>query len=436
MTRTILLLLLASASGGCAALTNPVADGVPVNRIPPEALPRPKAELRPLPLTLLRQKPPEVYLLDAGDVLAVVASEILGPGDQLPPINRPDQPGQIPVVGYPIPIREDGTISLPLLPPIPVRGKTVKEVERLLFDTITGRTGGPELVKPNAARVSVQLYQRRQIQVLVTREDSAGGGAVGPGATGGGIGGGIGANLTPTATGGGGTGKRGLSFSINLPAGENDVFHALNATGGLPGLDAKNEVVIVRGGRNFCDAADAAARTIRIPLRVYPDQPISIREDDIILRDGDVVSIEARDREVFYTAGLIGTGVFPLPRDIDLDILQAVAFVRGPLANGSFSQTAFSSSAVNGGLGNPNASLVSVLRQLPEGRQLVIRVDLNKALRDPRERILVQPGDFIVFQETPGEATLRYMSQKVIISYFFNIFRSEHTGATGAGVIP
>ena len=43
------------------------------------------------------------------------------------------------------------------------------------------------------------------------------------------------------------------------------------------------------------------------------------------LHDGDVVSIEARDREVFYTAGLIGSLVVPLPRDIDLNVLQAIA---------------------------------------------------------------------------------------------------------------
>ena len=38
-------------------------------------------------------------------------------------------------------------------------------------------------------------------------------------------------------------------------------------------------------------------------------------------------------------------------------------------------------------------------------------MDLNRAFRDPRERILIQPGDIIVLQETPGEAFARYFTQ-------------------------
>jgi hypothetical protein len=39
-----------------------------------------------------------------------------------------------------------------------------------------------------------------------------------------------------------------------------------------------------------------------------------------------------------------------------------------------------------------------------------IRVDLRKALRDPRERILVQPGDMLILQEKPCEAVARYLT--------------------------
>jgi translation initiation factor IF-1 len=253
------------------------------------------------------------------------------------------------------------------------------------------------------------------------------------GALGAGFGGG--ANPFTAAAGVGGGGKRGQGFTVNLPAGENDVLRALNATGGLPGLDARNEVVIIRGGKNYCDATDEARRTVRIPLRVYPDQAITIREDDIILRDGDVVSIEARDNDVFYTAGLVGTTVYPLPRDVDLNIIQAIAVIRGPLVNGSFSQSAFSSSAVNGGIGNPNASLCSVLRQTSDNRQFEIRVDLNKALRDPRERILIQPGDIVVVQERPGEALTRYLTSTFRFGTAFNLLtRPDATIGLGASL--
>ena len=438
MTRTIHLIFLATmlALSGCAAVTNPVADGIPVNRLPPEILGLSKADLRPIPLTLLRQNPPDAYLLDGGDILAVVANEVIAAGDQQAPIRLSDQPGQAAVVGYPVPVREDGTISIPLLPPINVRGKSVKQVERELFDVITGKNGGRELVKAEAARVSVQLLQRRQYQVLVVREDAAGLGvssAVGSAAFG--IGGRNSIGF-PTGISGSASGNQNRGFTVNLPAYENDVLRALNASGGLPGLDAKDEVVITRGGRDYCDAANPAGRTIRIPLRVYPEQPVSIREEDIILQEGDVISIESRDSEVFYTAGLIGSGVYPLPRNVDVNVLQAIALVRGPLVNGSFSQNAFIGSAVNSGVGNPNASLVTVLRQLPDQHQIAIRVDLNKALQDPRERVLIQPGDFIVMQERSGEAVTRYLTQTFQLNSLFNFVTAPDGNITFGGSAP
>lgn len=442
MTRTVILLLAAaSASGGCAALTNPVADAVPMTHLPPEVIGRPKADLRPLPLTLLRQRPPADYPLDSGDVLAVVASEVIAPGDQAPPVQLPDQPGRPAVVGYPVPVRDDGTISIPLLAPIPVRGKTVREVERILLETVTGKRGGRELVKPEAARVSVQLLQRRQYQVLVVRGDTPSGNGVGPsGFGGGGVGGGLGlGGLIPGAgfaAGGGATGKQGMGFNVSLPAYENDVFRALNATGGLPGADAKNEVLVIRGGAGYCDAADQASRTIRIPLQAYPDQPITIREEDVILHDGDVVMIESRQREVFYTGGILGSGIFPLPRDIDLDVIQAICLVRGPLVNGSFSQSALNGSSVSSGLGNPNATLVSVLRQLPDQRQIEIRVDVAKALREPKERLRLQPGDIVVMQETPKQAMVRYITNQLRISTTFDVIKSASINSVGTIINP
>lgn len=442
MTRTVILLLAAAApaSGGCAALTNPVVDAVPITHLPPEVIGRPKADLRPLPLTLLRQRPPTEYPLDSGDVLAVVASEVIAPGDQAPPVQFPDQPGRPAVAGYPVPVRDDGTISIPLLAPIPVRGKTVREVERILLETVTGKRGGKELVKPEAARVSVQLLQRRQYQVLVVRGDTPSGNGVGPsGFGGGGIGGGLGiGGLIPGAgfAGGGAGGKQGLGFNVSLPAYENDILRALNSTGGLPGADAKNEVVVIRGGAAYCDAADQASRTIRIPLRVYPDQPVTIREEDVILHDGDVLMIESREREVFYTGGILGSGIFPLPRDTDLDVIQAIAFARGPLVNGSFSQTAFTSSSINTGLGNPNATLVSVLRQLPDQRQIEIRVDVAKALREPKERLRLQPGDILIMQETPKQAMVRYLTQTIRITTVFDVIKSASINSTGVSTNP
>lgn len=415
MTRATVLLLvaLASASGGCAALTNPVADGVPVRRLPAEVLGRPKSELRPIPLTLLRQKEPEPYLLDKGDVLAVVADDVIAPATVQPPVRLPDQLNPTAAVGFPVPVSENGTISIPRLPPLSVKGKTVTEVEALIRDAVTGK-GGPELLKN--PRVTVQLLQKRRYQILVVREDTQ------PVQ--------FQTQLNNPVFGGI---KKGNGITISLSAGENDVLRALNATGGPPGLDAKNEVVILRG---TADPADPAARVTRIPLRVYPEQPLAIREEDIILKDGDILTIEARDTEVYYTAGLVGAGQFPLPRDYDLDVIQAIAQVRGPLLNGGFTQNAFVANAVGSGVGNPSPSLCTVLRQLPDRRQIPIRVDLNRAFIDPRERVLIQPGDVIVLQERPSEAIVRYFTQSIRFTTVLETIRAGSLTGTAVSTNP
>src|SRR5690242_20117125 len=92
---------------GCAALTNPVANGVPVRRLPPELLAPSKEGARPLPLTLLRQKPPDGYRLGPDDVLGVWVEGVLGEQNQLPPIHFPETQGAPPALGVPIPVRAD-----------------------------------------------------------------------------------------------------------------------------------------------------------------------------------------------------------------------------------------------------------------------------------------------------------------------------------------
>lgn len=425
MLRLVALLLAAAAtaSGGCAALTNPVADAVPINRLPAEVLGRSKSELQAVPLTMLRQSEILEYRLDKGDVLAIVADEVLGQENILPPVRMPDPQNSTAAVGYPVPVNDDGTISLPRLKAISVKGKTLPEVEKLIFTAMTG--GDKQIVKPDAAHVTVQLLQKRRYQILVVREDTV------P----------IPFQNQANQPVFGGT-KKGAGFTISLQAGENDVLRAMNATGGPPGLDAKNEVIVLRGGFNPAEPAapnEAARKTAertRIPLRVYPDQQLVIREEDIILKEGDVVLIQARDTEVYYTAGLLGAGETILPRDRDLNVIQAIAQVRGPLLNGSFTQNAFVANSVANGVGNPNASLCVVLRQLPDRRQLPIRVDLNRAFIDPRERLLIQPGDIIVLQERPGEAFARYLTQTIRINTAFEAIRSATLNQTITGNNP
>src|SRR5260370_5060125 len=64
--------------GGCAAVSNPVGDGIPARFLPPETFGESKDAYQQIPLTYLRQPAPEVYRLAPGDVLGVWVEGVLG----------------------------------------------------------------------------------------------------------------------------------------------------------------------------------------------------------------------------------------------------------------------------------------------------------------------------------------------------------------------
>lgn len=440
-----------SLLAGCAALTNPVANGIPVRRLPPELLGEAREDQVMLPLNLLRRKPPDTYLLEPGDVLGVYVQDFLGETGGAPPVNFPESADLPPAIGFPIPIRDDGTISLPEVREVRVEGLTIEQAEAAIIKAYTDG----ELLAPGRERIIVTLIRRRQVRVLVFRQDN-------PEAsniqiqTGGFLAGSRG-TLTGGSTPFGSSG--GAGHELELPVGQNDLLNALARTGGLPGNDAANEVIILRGYFDsdqeaieffhefpwMCDPELALAavaederpgRVVRIPLRLSPGQPLPFSPEDVILHSGDILFIQSRDAELFYTGGLLPPGQFPLPRDYDLDVIEAVVSVGGPLVSGGFGINLLSGAIINQGIGNPSPSNLTVLRKTPDGGQVPIQVDLNMALRDPRERILVQPGDVLILQETPGEAFARYFTQTFSFSLFSDVIRTSRTTGTAGVIVP
>src|ERR1019366_4369777 len=69
---------LVAGFSGCAAVTNPVADGLPVRYLPEEFLAKPKDPAQTIPLDLLGQQAPETYRLAPDDVLGVFIEGVLG----------------------------------------------------------------------------------------------------------------------------------------------------------------------------------------------------------------------------------------------------------------------------------------------------------------------------------------------------------------------
>ncbi|WP_231746838.1 polysaccharide biosynthesis/export family protein [Maioricimonas rarisocia] len=413
---------------GCAAVTFP-ETGVPVYRVPEELLSPPKDPTRTINLSLLRQEQPEEHLLAPGDVLGIWVEGVFGARGDTPPVRFSSRRGDFPSsTGLPYTISPRGTVDLPVVGELNVEGMTLAEVKTAIRKAYVEDR---PIIQAGFERIIVTLVQPREYNVLVLRQET---------------GTAVGSRESPTQFQEINRFKRGTGYVVTLQAYENDVLHALVYSGGLPGIDAVNEVRIQK--RRFTSAAEAemlkeqfeesgepvpafGAHEIRIPLRMVPGTPLPINEEDIILEDGDVVFIEARESEVFYTGGLLPTNELVLPRDHDLDVLEAIVLARGPVLSGGLlpGSLAFSAELLEGDIGGPSPTHVIVLRKTQDGRQYPIRVDLNKAIKDPRERIIIQPNDVVLMQQTPEEAIARYATN----IFSFRIFgrflnRGDATG--------
>lgn len=423
-----LLAALLSGSGGCASLTNPLADAMPVRAAPDYLLAPSKDDEVTIPLTVLSLPADTVYRVAPGDVLGIWIEGILGAANQPPPLHVSvapvlrDQRRSTASVGYPVPVDPEGTITLPLVGSIPVTGKTMSEIQKALVAAYT-----PRFLKAGNERILVTLLQPRQVRVLVLRQES---------------------QVFTTSLDGQvvPAGKRGTGQIVELGANENDILHALTLSGGLPSLDVYNKVIVFRNGFRNEVSARALLETFKdqgkpcmmpppaasIPLRMKCGHPPLLPPELISLQEGDVVFLEARDREIFFTGGLLPAGEHILPRDRSLDVLEAVARVRGPLLNGEFGTNNLAGNLVAPGIGNPSPSLLVVIRKLPGGGQIPIRVDLNRALTDARERLVLQHGDFVLLQEHPTEALTRYFSTSFIN---WQLTWQAIRTSTGAGVL-
>jgi hypothetical protein len=419
---------------GCAAITSPVANGLPARLIPPELLAESKEDLVQVPLRRLQLPATTSYKIGPGDILAVYVESVLGEEGQLPPINLPDVESKLqPSVGFPLPVLDDGTIPLPLLDPLPVQGLTIPEARTAIFKAYRDR----QIILPEEQIVLVTLIRPRQIRVLVIREDTPNTG-----------GGGSNVQFRPIR---GFTGnpisygsRRGTGDVVELPAYQNDILTALAKTGGLPGTDAVNEIIVQRAGSNGQkswddvrprDGSESSLEDegIRIPLRLRRGEPIPFSAEDVILHEGDIVYVNARPMEAFYTGGLLPAIQVPLPRDEDIDVLEAISLIGGPMLNGGVNSNNFSGSLVSAGIGSPSPSLLTIVRKSPSGQQFPIRVDVDRALVDARERILVKDGDLLLLQETPSQAVARYLTNVFQLNIISTpLRRGDATGAISA----
>jgi protein involved in polysaccharide export with SLBB domain len=406
---------------GCSAITQPI-DAIPAKRVPPAFFAEPKNELVPVDVSLLALEPPRDYLISGGDILGVYIEGVLpfnppNAPPEPPPVNFPEQDSPLPPsIGYPIAVQDDGTLSLPLLEPIDVDGLTLEQVR----DAIREAYIDNDILRPEKARPIVTIIREREYDVIVLREDSGGGG------------GGTGLSVQSAAAGlfRGGSEQAGRGGLVKLKAYQNDVLHALVETGGLPGLNAKNEVQILRVNeadkrkrQQFLQQFYAYQRAVmldpcacppalppdpsilRIPLRLPPGVVPEIAKEDIELNDGDIIYIESREAEVFYTGGLLPGREIPLPRDYDLDALGAMALAGvGTFQGGNNRVGGFGGVAVS----QVPPSRLFILRETDCNGQIAIEVDVVAAINDPRQNPLIQAGDKLILQYSCEEELINF----------------------------
>src|SRR5207302_9603062 len=122
--------------------------------------------------------------------------------------------------------------------PLYVQGMSIPEARDAIHSLYVKR----HLLKADDKKVILTLLHARQYEVVVMRQEAA--------------------SFTSPFEGPFVSSKRGTGYVVDLPAYENDVLHALAQTGGLPGLDAYNAVIIQRNSVHSEPARAALMRQL------------------------------------------------------------------------------------------------------------------------------------------------------------------------------
>ncbi|MEM0926975.1 MAG: polysaccharide biosynthesis/export family protein, partial [Planctomycetota bacterium] len=400
-------LVMTLMNAGCH-LVSSAKHAIPAHRLDPSLFDCPREQMIPISYAALGQDRPVEHLIGPGDTLSAYIFGVFPANEEESPVQQraqavnqryyPPRGTEVgPSTGLPIRVDDRGTIDLPLIGPISVAGKTLAEAIEAIREAYRAK----EVLKEGSERINLSLVIPRVRRVVVLREDTPNASV---------------ALVPPEAND---EIHRGSGQVIDLPIYENDVLHALAATGGLPGTDAAREVFVIRreAAQNnaFMNAeilqtltADSAGtlpnpNIVRIPLAIQPCDAVSFSSEQVILHDGDVVFVPRRN-EYFVTGGLLPGARIALPRDEDIDVIEAIAMATGSAGGPLGLSGAAIANARPGYI--REATRVLVLRKLNDGRQLSIRVDLDRAMKDPKERLRILPDDVVMVQQKPAGAIL------------------------------
>ena len=200
----------------------------------------------------LSQNPPRSYIIGPGDILSVYIEGFLPPNiDDVTPIlqnnvalqNEYYPPTGVvigPTAGVPWKSADDGTIPIPVIGSVKVEGLTIQQAaDKLIKDVVDKK-----IVLKDREYLYINLVRPRVHRVMIVREEIKSDAPT------------IMPRQASIAA------KRGSAKIVDLPAFENDILHALTASGGMPGTDAINEVWILRRGQRGDMATDEVWSTV------------------------------------------------------------------------------------------------------------------------------------------------------------------------------
>ena len=155
---------------------------------------------------------------------------------------------------------------------------------------------------------------------------------------------------------------------------------------------------------------------VRIPLSLADGELLPFGENDVILEDGDIVLVESREDDYFFTAGLLGGGQFALPVNQDIDVIDAVL-----LADTYSRRTQLNvPTRAVGGVSVLNrdvtvgASRVVIERKSADGQMQRFRINLYRAMKNPDQRVLIEAGDRLYLEYTAVEASLAFFERHLL----------------------
>ena len=278
---------------------------------------------------------PQEYFLGPGDVVDVSIYALEAPGETTH-LNRT--------------IEKEGTISLPWVGDIPIKGLTLNQMEESIGAAYANRF----IKNP---QISVEIKEHRSVAVVVT-----------------------GAVRTP-----------GVYY---LSASRSSVLEILAMAGGLKD-DASDDIFVIRAGVSSLppttlstnaqagpavqeiDPSLLASGTAMVPVDLKQLIDNNDLKQNVDVQGGDIVAVRSVARSFLYVLGYVSRpGAYEMRGSEDIDALRAVALAGGLLPTAR-SENSF------------------VIRETTNG-QSILTVNLVKVAHGSEAPLVMQPGDTLV----------------------------------------